>query len=475
MTQYERSAKPQQSYGRHVGRTLITLGVILLAAVTLGLTAEIALQAMRAAPGDFELVHKSLRGTAALTLVSLQAALPIVGALVAAPLLAARLFHQLHGTTTLDEAHDRLNHFLFGALGVQRRLMAREGQIVSGDDTVIQRVGGPASLTVYGDTAVLTEQQGRLKRVLGRGVHTLDRYEKVWETVDLRPQRWVRQVFALTKEGIPVSCDVDVLFGVGASPEDAGRQRRAREGAHATGASLPYGEETVLRAATSKWIAKEDGDRRPMNWEDRVAALVEGAVRDILATYRLDWLIRAPQPDQEHPRDEIHQRLKVELEDQLPEVGAKLLEVDLGRLRVGIRSRQGSEVEEISEMVSEIISEQWIDAWQASWKARALTSRAEGEAELLRIDAARIQAQAEMIIGLTEALQPMVSDHATSEPYFLALRLVEALQWMSYDPSTRDYMPPEAMRTLNRLQELLGDELTTTERGDDSEAGGEET
>jgi hypothetical protein len=80
------------------------------------------------------------------------------------------------------------------------------------------------------------------------------------------------------------------------------------------------------------------------------------------------------------------------------------------------------------------------------------------------MDTARIQAQAEMIITLTEGLQSAVLSERATEPYFLALRFVEALRWMSYDPHTRDFMPPEVMRTLRRLQRLL--EETDLDQGD---------
>jgi hypothetical protein len=139
-------------------------------------------------------------------------------------------------------------------------------------------------------------------------------------------------------------------------------------------------------------------------------------------------------------------------------VGAKLLEVGIGKIQVKARD------DEVSRRLSDIISEQWLQAWQVDWKARALTRGAEGEAELLRMDTARIQAQAEMVIALTEGLQSTVLSQRATEPYLLALRFVEALRWMSYDPATRDFMPPEAMRTLRRMQRLLEEGTFEEER-----------
>lgn len=459
----ETSGAVKKQRRNHLLRTFLTLGAILLVFVTISLASEIYLQAFTVAPGEFTVDLGSVRATFSLAFASLQVALPVIGALVAAPLLLARLLQNLHGMRTISEAHDRLNQLLFGSLGTKHRVLVKEGKVASTSHDVIKSAGGPASLTVYDDSAVVTEQGGSLKRVLGTGVHTLDRYERIWETVDLRPQRWVRQVFALTKEGIPISCDLDTLFRLDISPENKARVGQPKAGEAET--TAPCDEEALLRAATSRCIRKEDQQRDTMSWAERVAALAESTLRDILATYRLDWLIKAPQSGQPHPRDEIHQRLRAELEGRLDQLSAKLLSVDLGQIRVEAQDIDGSEEREMSDTLSAIISDQWIDAWHANWKAQALTSRAEGEAELLRLETARIEAQAEMIIRLTEILQPIVASRPTSEPYVLALRLVEALRWMSYDPSTRDYMPPEAMRTLRRLQQLLdSDDVIPSER-----------
>jgi hypothetical protein len=258
----------------------------------------------------------------------------------------------------------------------------------------------------------------------------------------------VYEVFALTKEGIPVSCEADISFRIDDGTQDGYGQGQTTKSIDA--AAYPYTEEAVLKAASSKWIREPDRDDPFMTWAGRVViGFAEGALRNILAEYRLDWLIAPPQPDQGHPREEICRRLREELQRKVSAVGAKLLGVEIGEIQVKARD------EDVSKRLSDMISEQWLEAWQADWKARALTRGAEGEAELLRMDAARIQAQAEMVITLTEGLQSAVLSQRATEPYLLALRFVEALRWMSYDPDTRDFMPPEAMRTLRRLQSLL--------------------
>jgi hypothetical protein len=380
------------------------------------------------------------------------------------PVIASGLFRDVHLSKDLKEAHDSLNRVAFGKMGFGPHLLVKEGEIAAGKNGPAGRVGGPASLVVYNDSAVVTEQGGHIKRVAGPGFTQLEPFEKVWETIDLRPQRWVYEVFALTKEGIPVSCEADISFKIDDRNHGGWDQEEVSKPIDTV--PHPYTKGAVFRAATSKWIREPECEVPFMTWAGRVViGFTEGTLRNILAEYRLDWLIAPPQPDQAHPREEICQRLREELQGQVSAVGAKLLGVEIGKIQVKARN------EEVSRRLSSIISEQWLEAWQADWKARALTRGAEGEAELLRMDAARIQAQAEMVIALTEGLQSAVLSQQSTEPYLLALRFVEALRWMSYDPDTRDFMPPEAMRTLRRLQRLLEDGTLEQERysqgGDD--------
>jgi regulator of protease activity HflC (stomatin/prohibitin superfamily) len=384
-------------------------------------------------------------------------AVPVIGALVAVPLIASSLFRRVHVSKDLKEAHDSLNRVAFGKIGFGPHLLVKEGGIAAGKNGPAGRVGGPASLIVYNDSAVVTEQGGCLKRVVGPGFTELEPFEKVWETIDLRPQRWVHEVFGLTKEGIPVSCEADVTFKIDDGTRDGYGQGATRS---SDTVPYPYTAGAVFKAATSKWIREPDRDDRFITWAGRVVVgFAESTLRNILAEYRLDWLLAPPQSDQPHPRDEICQRLRDELEGRVSAVGAKLLAVGIGNIQVKARD------EEVSKRLSDIISEQWLEAWQADWRAQALTRGAEGEAELLRMDTARIQAQAEMVITLTEGLQSTVLSRRATEPYLLALRFVEALRWMSYDPDTRDFMPPEAMRTLRRLQRLL-EEGTLEQEGE---------
>jgi hypothetical protein len=269
----------------------------------------------------------------------------------------------------------------------------------------------------------------------------------------------VYPVFAMTKEGIPVRCEADLSFQIDDGPGEWGWP------VHTDGL-YPYSEEAVFKAATSVWIREPDHPEHKRTWAGRVViGFAEGLLRNILAEYRLDWLLVPPQSRQEHPREQIRERLEEGLHARVGKVGAKMVRVDIGPIEV--RARE----EETTEKLERIIPRQHVAAWYADWEARALEDRAEKEAALLRVDMARVQAQAEVIVEIIESLQDTIATRGVTEPYILAVRLVESLRWVSYNAIQHDFMPPEAAQRLKRLNELLEGQA---EKPEDEEKEGSE-
>jgi hypothetical protein len=449
-------------YWPHMRLTLLILGGPLFVALILGLAIEAWLQGPEFIPAieqvDLTLIGKMM----SLVLTAVRLALPVIGVFVAIPIVVSILFQKIYAIQRSEEAHDSLNRVVFGKVGRRPYVIIGKGRILLGKDSFAGRSGGPATLIIYEDNAIVTEQYGRPKRVLGAGIHSLERFEKVWEVIDLRPQHWVYPVFAMTKEGIPIRCEADLSFRIDDQPHESG-------GAMHTGGLYPYSEEAVFRAATSVWVREPDHPEQKRTWVGRVViSSAEGLLRNILAEYRLDWLLASPQPGQEHPREKIRKQLEQGLRASVGKVGAKLIRVDIGPIEVQARE------DETTEKLLDIIPKQRIEAWYADWEARALAGRAEMEAELLRTDMARVQAQAEVIVEIMEALQDTIATQGVSEPYILAVRLVESLRWLSYNVYQRDFVPPETVQRLRRLKEVLESqsEESGEEKNGEAEAGG---
>ena len=431
--------------------------------------------------------------------------LPAVAALAVIPFLASRFIHALYGTKNVSAAHDLLQRNVFGMTALRPLIIVQEGRIAVGGGELHDRAGGRAVLIVYNDSAAVLERGGRLTRVVGGpSFGFLEPFERVWETLDLRHQRWLFTDDAMTKDGIPISCEADITFKIDDRFTDEGgnvgtnvpqtkpvqatpsketvaqkvlakllRRESPRKKTPSQGmvrlssdkeiaaelsragisTPLPYTDEAVFNAATSTWvrIRQPDHEEQIRKWTGRLMiGEVEGTLRNILARYRLDWILRSPQPGQDHPREEIREQLTQRLQDTLSvgnRLGARILDVDLGRIDVK----------------DERISTQWVEAWQAGWEQRAAESTAEGEAELARLHAAQVQAQAEMVRTLTEAIRPLVTSVEEFPSYLLAMRFVETLRWMAYDPLRRVYLPPEILRTLDELEQAVGETRVGTE------------
>lgn len=406
---------------------------------------------------------------------------PVFIALIVIPWLASHFIHTLYDTKDVKEAGQFLLRNTLGMTELRPLILVKEGRVFVGGGSLCDRVGGRGLLIVYNDSAVVIERGGLLVEVKGPSLSFLKPFERIWEVVDLRPQRWPLTVNAMTKEGIPISCEGIITFKIDdrfvdedgrvqvKSPVEQAPQFNAngdidQEIAEelkkaGIGKPLPYTEEAVFNAATCVWMRIHQPDHKEQlrKWTGRVIISgTEGTLRDILANYRLDWLLQSPQPRPDYPREEIREQLEQKLRDSFSVgngVGAKILSVEIGEIKV--RDFKGIEA-------PEKVYTQWVKTWQAEWEQEAIEDQIEGEADLARLQAAQIQAQAEMVLMLTEAIRPLVDKGEGVPSYLLAMRFFETLRWMAHDPFKRDFLPLRTLQTLSQLEELIIREATPT-------------
>ncbi|MBN1953464.1 MAG: SPFH domain-containing protein [Anaerolineae bacterium] len=408
---------PFKHFWKHLVPVLLTFGPIVLILVLLGLV----LTSWEVDP----LPH---------LLNAAIAVLPLVLALILLPYSAARFLRDLYDIESLADAYAFLSRLVFRPWSFNY-LKIEDTRVVLGEDSVLHRVGGPGNLIIYNDSAVVTERFGKLCRVLGPGFPALQRFEKVWDIVDLRYQYWPFQVDGMTREGIPVSCLAKIKFKI-----DDRETEQSPPKSPTDANPYPFTEEAVFCAATSSWIRPPDWEKWPHDWAGRVVvSYTEGVLRNILAEYRLDELVAPVEAGSPHPREEICRRLEEALRKRERNVGARILSVELGEMQ----------------FEDEQIPLQWVEAWKAEWEEHAVRARAEGEAQLLSVDAVQAAVQAEMITAVVAALQSL---DTSVESRALVARLAQMFHWMSYNPLSRTHLPPEVMHTLGVIQEnLLGE------------------
>lgn len=227
---------------------------------------------------------------------------------------------------------------------------------------LVYRVGGPARLVVDHASAVVTSRLGWLWRVVGPGTHTLEPYERVWDVLDLRPQRRSVQVRFVTRDGIPAYCQATVVCRVASGSEDMG------DLGDSGGAMPPFGydEEMVLRISTARCVVDDVGHASLSDWaSDFAQEVLARAVRNRLEQLHLDEFLNPqywalPRGDEGEPV----------LEPQpMPEI-EKQIEREVRRLGY----HYGIAVERVEVGVvypeEEAVSKQWLDHWQAKFRSR---------------------------------------------------------------------------------------------------------
>ncbi|MBU1661601.1 MAG: SPFH domain-containing protein [Chloroflexi bacterium] len=336
--------------------------------------------------------------------------------------LPARFVQALYGLKDIAEGRTFIVSCHFGRPQVGPFVVVGKGTIEGGSDA-LKRIGGPGGVLVFDDAAAILERSGKITRVEGPGFSELEPFEKVWDTIDLRHQRWEYKVNAMTLEGIPVICMADVRFKI-----DDNGQKPTEESPH------PMTREAVLKAAFCKWIREPDRSEpdRLMDWTKRViVSHTEGALRTILACYNLDQLIEP------RFRQEIRDKLSASLKKSVPGLGAKIIKVELGNITI-----------------QDEVTQQWIKKWQAEKRRKAETLIAEGKALGTLLEAeAQAQVKLDMLRRSADILEDLKAKYGEDiPPRLIALRFADMIRNLS---NTMPFLPNDVVATLGVLEKRL--------------------
>ncbi len=345
--------------------------------------------------------------------------------------LAVHLVTKLYALPR-EEAAGLVERIFFGLPDVppfDPVLNVKEGYVDPDGPAVMRKVGGPGFLKVAYDSAAVTERGGRLVRILGPGWHKLHAFERVWDVVDLRPQHRVVTTKAVTRDGIPITCTVDLVFRIADDGSEPSLDR-----------PYPFSEEAVFTASTIQRVRERTGKDRIIPWANRIASgLVDGTVRDALERLTLDELLFLDEQE-EPPLAALGARLQENIRQNAASLGVHIESLRLAPVQPE----------------EEAISRQWLEAWLAEWQRYIAGRRAQGEAEQLEaVELARIQVLVELITGMQQAIQNLDRKGMEVPPTFIVLRFLEAMRSLTVgDPLLRSTMPQQTEALLHLLESL---------------------
>ncbi len=285
-------------------------------------------------------------------------------------------------------------------------ILVSEGVIDPDGPETLRKVGGPGFVAIRPDSAVVTSRGGYLHRVLGPGFHELEPFERLWDAVDLRRQRRKSSVEAITRDGIPVSAEVEVFFKV------VGGEVAADELHH-----YPFEPQSILRLTTMK---RALGDGQVKRWPQLVMGKVVGAVRNKLESMRLGEIL-----DMHSNGDAPLTALSREIESLVRE-GVAAWGVKIEAVRVGS-----------IQPVDETVSERWVQHWQAQWDRAIRRWNAEVKTSGWQaMERARIQAELDLLLRTVEGWEELLEGDLGDESQevlaqLLQMRFMDVLRSMA--------------------------------------------
>lgn len=152
-------------------------------------------------------------------------------------------------------------------------------------------------------------------------------------------------------------------------------------------------------------------------WDEYVGMQVKSVIEDFITSHSIDSLT-APRENRQDPRGAIREAMFTpEFTRRLSGNGTQLLWVDIGHF----------------DIANQRVDEERIGVWAAEWIGNAQVEKAFGEAKRLAWqEQGRAEGQAEMIVGIAEALRqiPMAGDRKKNLRAILLARVSQVLDAM---------------------------------------------
>jgi len=341
----------------------------------------------------------------------------------------ARHFYDI----TSEQAQELVTRLIFGVSGQAflPLLEIQQGQADLEGPEILHKVGGPGMLRIAHDTAVVTQRLARLQRVIGPGMHTLEPFEKIWDVVDLRPQRRTIKVSFMTRDGIPAHCSADIRFRIAAGHLEPSENN-----------PFPYQEQAVLTVATIKRARDTEGKVPVQDWQQRIAnGVLDGVLRNTLERYSLDDFLNPrhplPREDTGSSNSAFLKELETQIEEDVRRAGYRM-GIDVDHVQLGpILSAEGA------------ISQQWLEFWQARLQRIVDERKIEGDAVytdlLLR---AQVNTKIELLTTMLDEVKRLTHEGEDVPTDLLLLSFIDVLSTMT---KQGDPLVQERLDTLIRL------------------------
>jgi len=285
-------------------------------------------------------------------------------------------------------------------------------------------------------------------RAAGPRFVNLYKKEKIRQIVDLRTQLRVQEVRFNTRDGIPISTKVSVIFFVKRNLED-----------HPENTLYPFDKEAIFQLS---YLDTVDAQGNEWKWTEQLTPRAAALVTQELSQFKLDGLINIP-PSAVSPLQEISGRVQKAMQREFEAKGIKVLVVRAGRLDL-----------------PEKVQKQNISTWQADWKSKIEVEQASSKAEVIRrMKQARARAQVKTIETIIQNLEAMRQEGESEAQQVIILRLIDALEEAITADTPGAFVPQQIMASLvtdtsAQVRAHLDEQLALPASGSEEDESGED-
>ena len=263
------------------------------------------------------------------------------------------------------------------------RLIIDSGKIQLKEDEYnpVDVIGGPGYAIVQPGNAILLRRLRRPSKIAISRTVFLRRFETIGQIANLDDQHnSEKELEAVTKDGIKVIIrDIHYRFRIiSSSPRNLSN-------------AYPFDVDAFDKMAYERAV----GPYGLPDWRTNIHMLVKTALTQYIASHTIDYLT-APRENGQQPRREMREyMLSKQATMSIRGAGAELLWIDVGHI----------------DIVKAEVDKERINYWAADWVGDAEAKRAYADAKKdAYIDIGRAEAQAEMIMGIANALQENGAD-----------------------------------------------------------------
>lgn len=387
------------------------------------------------------------------------------------------LYHLAHAIVpasnpeSKDEQWQRFRVFFWYTWGLQHPV-----QVVKSDDasgrTVETRISGEVSRDIAkpGIIWLKSHQAAALttgvtfSRVEGPRVVFTKPYERLLEIVDLRTQVRLREIDAISKDGVRFKATVLASFALdrdewtGTTYHNIEALKVMLLKSKTVDSNLdgrfPFASARVRSALMMRGKTSDEPERQKViYWDERVLNQVEVFAARVLSDRRFDELWK---PNREEPDASALEEIAAKIQSQAyPELLSQGVRIFASR----VVAFNFSEYQQAQNKHDDVIKQQ-IATWSVNWETQRSQILADGDAESKRLQQeARAYVQSVLLTAIAEGMQQTRIRYPNLPRHVIAMRFVGALEeLMRQDSDSSDAAEPheqDVRMSLNRLKGRL--------------------